>query len=90
MDTLRAPLDEKVVYHECGEFYNVASLRTLYKLGAAQGIDASLFTALERLPCVKCNKLLAKVHVCYPRSAVEDDAQFQSLHEACSYLANDD
>lgn len=30
VDCLRYPLDDKVLYHECGEFFNLSSIKMLY------------------------------------------------------------
>ena len=32
VDVLRYPLDDKVMYHECGEFFNLSSVKELYQV----------------------------------------------------------
>lgn len=71
MDSLRQPLDEKVLYHECGEFYNRSSLHVLYGLDAALDFGPALFDVVRELPCAKCSRPMVNVHVCFPRSVIE-------------------
>ena len=88
VDTLRRPLDDKVLYHECGEFFNLDSIRTLY--GCEQtGINGELLDALKDEPCLRCQGKFGRLRVCYPRSAVEDESEFASLSDACGYFAVD-
>jgi hypothetical protein len=84
-----AVLFYQVVYHSCGEFYNLSSLHKLYNVNHDLEIGGVLFQELAKMPCVKCRKLLVPLHVCFPRSAIEDDAQFASLDQASSYLISD-
>lgn len=90
VDTLRTPLDEKVVYHACGEFYNLSSLHRIYE--ATQKfteIDQTLFDTLSTEHCVRCSRLMHTLHVCYPRSATADEANFESLQQASSYIVTE-
>jgi hypothetical protein len=90
VDTLRFPLDEKVLYHECGEFYNLSSIITLYELGKAYTeINAELISSLEHLHCLRCKRRFHQLRVCFPRSAVEEESEFSTLKEACGYFAQD-
>lgn len=88
VDTLRHPLDDKVLYHECGELYNLSSVNLLYGT-SAQEINDDLIEKLKALPCLRCGSLFHDLQVCFPRSAVEDDVQFTSLQEACGYFSSD-
>ena len=89
VDTLRYPLDDKVLYHECGEFYNLSSFRTLYGGDAKAEINPDFVQSIKNELCLRCGKCFDRLYICYPRSAVEDEAGFSTLSEACGYFATD-
>ncbi len=89
VDTLRYPLDDKVLYHECGEFFNLSSLRTLYACDAKAEINPAFVESMKTHLCLRCSKPFERLYICYPRSAVEDEAGFSTLSEACGYFAQD-
>jgi hypothetical protein len=89
VDTLRYPLDDKVLYHECGEFFNLESIKALYNCGGTE-INDDLLKELMAEPCLRCGKLFEHLYVCYPRCSVEEESAFSTLKEACGYFVVDE
>ena len=88
MDTLRYPLDDKVLYHDCGEFFNLNSIKLLYQCPHDR-IDDSLLEFLAKEPCLRCKALFGRLRICFPRCAIEDESEFATLTAACGYFALD-
>ncbi len=89
VDTLRFPLDDKVLYHDCGEFYNLESIKKLYNYGGSE-IDQDLLAVLSEEPCLRCSKPFDHLYICYPRCSVEEESAFSTLKEACGYFVVDE
>jgi len=58
VDTLREPLDPKVMFHpSCGEFYNIKSVQILYNIGKDKTVlDDPIKKALKGSLCNGCRK----------------------------------
>jgi ubiquitin-protein ligase len=86
VDAYRNPLDAKVLYHPCGSFLNVSSVKQLYKL-EDDTLNEMVLVKLRNTPCPECLQSLLNARICYPHSAEigAEDQQFDDLKGIGSY-----
>jgi len=79
VDCHRNPLEAKVLYHPCGTFFNLSTIKDIYKLND-DNISSSLIQKLKSFNCTECNLSLSTLKICYPHSA-EQSAEDQSFDD---------
>jgi len=86
VDVYRNPLDAKVLYHGCGSFLNVSSVKQLYNL-EDDTLNEMVLVKLRNTRCPECLQSLLNARICYPHSAEmgADEQQFDDLKGIGSY-----
>jgi hypothetical protein len=86
VDVHRNPLDGKVLYHLCGTFLNISSVKQLYKL-EDDTLTEMVILKLRNSRCPECSLPLTNARICFPHSAeIEaEDQQFDDLSGVGSY-----
>ena len=86
VDALREPLDGTVLYHRCGEFFNVSSMRKLYGVEGEKLEDVKQHTIGRS--CSRCLRPFTNLFPCYPQSVIETEHTFGNLAQLSSYVAS--
>jgi len=86
VDVYRNALDAKVLYHGCGSFLNVASVKQLYNL-EDDTLNEMVILKLRNTRCPECSQSLLNARICFPHSAemAPDEQQFDDLKVMGSY-----
>jgi len=86
VDIYRKPLEAKVLYHGCGSFLNVSSVKQLFPLDD-DTLNEMVLLKLRNTRCPECSQSLLNARICFPHSAETglDGPQFDDLKGIGSY-----